>query len=104
MVAETLSSHAQTTFIPPAHFLKVIVQRGTIIMFIPAPVVAGVPIIAPEFDMGIPGMFIPARSIMIADVIPISLLWQSCPLAKRASESSTAYSDNLDDEFQVVLH
>ncbi len=35
MVAETLSSHAQTIFIPPAHFLNVIVQRGTINTFMP---------------------------------------------------------------------
>ena len=36
MVAETLSSQAQLIFIPPAHFLNVIVQRGTITMFMPA--------------------------------------------------------------------
>ncbi len=72
MVAETLSSHAQTTFIPPVHFLNVIVQRGTITTFIPPAAAVGVPIIPVGFDMGIPGTLIPARSIMIADVIPIS--------------------------------
>jgi hypothetical protein len=76
IVADTLSSHAQTTFIPPAHFLKVIVQRGTIITFIPAAVGAGVPIMAPGFDIGIPGRLTPARSIMIADVIPISFVFR----------------------------
>jgi hypothetical protein len=75
MVAETLSSHAQTIFIPPAHFLKVIVQRGTIITFIPDEVVAGAPIIPPGLAMGIPGMFNPALSIMIADVIPCSFVF-----------------------------
>ncbi len=72
MVAETLSSQAQTTFMPPVHFLNVIVQRGTITTFIPPAEVPGVPIIALGFDMGIPGTLIPARSITIADVIPIS--------------------------------
>jgi hypothetical protein len=65
MVAETLSSQAQTIFIPPAHFLNVIVQRGTMSTFIPVPV-AAVPL---GFDMGIPGIPIPVRSIMIAEVI-----------------------------------
>jgi hypothetical protein len=77
MVAETLSSQAQTTFIPPVHFLKVIVQRGTITTFIPPGVAPGVPIIPLGLDMGMPGTFIPARSIMIADVIPISFGFDS---------------------------
>ena len=72
MLAETLSSHSQTIFIPPAHFLKVIVQRGTIITFMPAVVVACAPIIPLGFDMGMPDKPIPERSIMIADVILVS--------------------------------
>jgi hypothetical protein len=35
MAAETLSSQAHMTFMPPGHFENVMVQRGTIIMFIP---------------------------------------------------------------------
>ncbi len=72
MVAETLSSHEQTTFIPPAHFLNVIVQRGTITTFIPFGVAAGVPIMPLGFDPGALDIPKPARSIMIADVMPIS--------------------------------
>ncbi len=72
MVAETLSSHAHTIFIPPAHFLNVIVHRGTMSTFMPPAVAAGAPIIPLGFDMGIPGMPIPERSIMIAEVILVS--------------------------------
>jgi hypothetical protein len=72
MPAETLSSQAQTIFIPPVHFSKVIVHRGTIIMFMPADVPPGAPIIPLGFDMGMPGRPRPERSIMIADVILVS--------------------------------
>ena len=74
MPAETLSSQAQTIFMPPLHFSKVIVQRGTIIMFVPAGAVAGVPIIPPAPAMVTPGMPIPGRSIIIAVVILSSFL------------------------------
>ena len=43
MTAETLSSHAQVTVMPLGHFAKVILQRGTIIMFMPEEVGAGRP-------------------------------------------------------------
>jgi hypothetical protein len=43
MPAETLSSQTQVTFIPPVHFSKVILQRGTIIMFEAAGVAAAGP-------------------------------------------------------------
>ena len=72
MVAEILSSHEQVIFIPPAHFLNVIVQRGTITTFMPFGVVAGAPNMLPGFDTGILDIPRPARSIMIADVMPIS--------------------------------
>jgi hypothetical protein len=35
IAAEILSSHEHMTFMPPGHFENVMVQRGTIIMFIP---------------------------------------------------------------------
>jgi hypothetical protein len=35
MAVETLSSHAQVTVMPPGQFANVIVQRGTIIVFMP---------------------------------------------------------------------
>jgi hypothetical protein len=66
MPAETLSSQAQTILMPPLHFSNVMVQRGTIIMFAPAGVVAGVPIIPPAPAMVTPGMPIAGRSIIIA--------------------------------------
>jgi hypothetical protein len=68
MVAETLSSHAQVTCMPPAHFAKVIVHRGTIIMFMPGAVGAWAPTVPvdPIIGMpviGIPVIGIPERSI-----------------------------------------
>ena len=41
LAVESLSSHAQVTFMPPGHFEKVIVQRGTITMFMLEEVGAG---------------------------------------------------------------
>jgi hypothetical protein len=72
MAAEALSSHAHVIFIPPLHFLNVMVQRGTIITFMPVLGDAGAPIIPGGLDMGIPGIPMPARSIMIAEVILVS--------------------------------
>jgi hypothetical protein len=72
MPAETLSSHTQAIFIPPLHLENFMVQRGTIIVFIPATEEAGAPIIPLGFDTGMPGMPMPDRSIMIADVILVS--------------------------------
>jgi hypothetical protein len=71
-----LSAQTQTIFMPPLHFSKVIVQRGTIIMFEPAEVVAGAPNIPLGFDMGMPGRPMPERSIMIADVILVSFSFE----------------------------
>lgn len=72
MPAETLSAQTQVIFMPPLHFSKVIVQRGTIITFVPAELEAGAPSIPLGFDMGMPGRPMPERSIMIADVILVS--------------------------------
>jgi hypothetical protein len=69
IAADTLSSHAQTIFIPPLHFSKVIVQRGTIIMFAPAGAVAAVPITPVGPVTFTPAIPIPARSIITAVVI-----------------------------------
>ena len=60
--AETVSSQEHVTFMPPAHFANVMVQRGTIIMFMPAG--SDVPI--PWLVM--PGLVMPVmlpRSIII---------------------------------------
>ncbi len=77
MAAETLSSQEQSTFMPPGHFAKVIVQRGTIIMFIPGEAGACVPTPAagPDIGMpviGIPGIPVPVRSIVFVAAILVS--------------------------------
>ncbi len=78
MAAETLSSQEQSTFMPPGHFAKVIVQRGTIIMFIPGEAVAlgrSTPAAGPDIGMpviGIPGIPVPVRSIIFVAAILVS--------------------------------
>jgi hypothetical protein len=77
MPAETASSQVHVTFMPPGHFVKLIVHRGTIIMFMPGAVVVWVPIIPEVPDIGIPGIGIPGmaapeRSIIFAVAILIS--------------------------------
>jgi hypothetical protein len=71
MPADTLSSHTHMIFMPPSHFSNIMVHRGTIIMFIPVGAAACVPII-PGVPVIIPGMPIPARSIIIGEVISAS--------------------------------
>jgi hypothetical protein len=68
MLQAMASTHEQVIFIPPVHFSKRIVQRGTIIMFM----VPGMPIEVPIPGLPIPGTpmpAIPGRSIIIAPVI-----------------------------------
>jgi hypothetical protein len=103
--AETLSSQAQTTFMPPGHFEKVIVQRGTIIMFAAGEVGAWVPIVpvGPAMGMpviGIPGIAIPARSITFAVAILISFGVGSCSCHPPPS-GEPAHCGNLSAGFQV---
>jgi len=62
MPTAILSSLVQWILIPPSHFSILIVQRGTIIMFI-GPGIVPVAGIVPPAIVGIP---IPARSIIIA--------------------------------------
>jgi hypothetical protein len=93
MVAETLSSQAQTIFIPPAHFLNVIVQRGTINTFMPAGVAPGAPKSPLGFDTGIPGIPTPERSIMIAELILFS--FGDNPLSRRARNSPSRLTGDI---------
>jgi hypothetical protein len=66
MPAAIASSQVQVIFMPPGHFSIVIVHRGTIIMFMPAGIVAVPPIIpAPIAGAPMPVMPIPARSISL---------------------------------------
>jgi hypothetical protein len=99
MPADTLSSHLQTICMPPLHLEKVIVQRGTIIMFMPAGAGACVPIIPLGEVMG---MAIPLRSIIIAVVILISLL-SHWPVAKNPRQAEREHSGNSQSIFQVMI-
>jgi hypothetical protein len=73
MAAVISSSHVQVTFMPPAHFSKVMVQRGTIIMFMPAgEVVGAAAVIMPEAGIPMPMPVMPIivpRSIIFAVAI-----------------------------------
>jgi hypothetical protein len=64
MPAETLSSQTSIILMPPAHTSKLIVQRGTIIMLVPAPVAPAAPILPVGDDIPIPAI-IPIRSVII---------------------------------------
>jgi hypothetical protein len=62
--ADILSSVLQVIVIPPAHFSMVMVQRGTIIMFMPVGIVPVVPIVAVLMP-AVPIPAIPVRSTII---------------------------------------
>jgi hypothetical protein len=64
MPADIASSQVQAIFMPPVHFSIFIVQRGTIIMFMPAGIVPPAPII-PVPDVLMPVRLIPVRSISL---------------------------------------
>jgi hypothetical protein len=100
MPAETLSSQAHTIFIPPLHFSKLILHRGTIIMFMaPAAVPAG-PIIPVALGPGMPGMPIPVRSIMIADVIRGSFQLDPSVVNRSRCQTGRPYNDERRSRFQ----
>jgi hypothetical protein len=63
--ADTLSSHTHMIFMPPGHFSKVILHRGTIIMFMFVGAVAGAPIIPAGAVIPIAGMLSLLRSVII---------------------------------------
>jgi hypothetical protein len=69
MPAAILSSLVQVIFIPPAHFSSFMVHRGTIIMFTPAGIADGPPIM--PVPIAAPPIASPGRSIIIALVISI---------------------------------
>jgi hypothetical protein len=81
MPADIASSHVQVIFMPPVHFSIFMVQRGTIIMFIPAGIVAAPPII-PVPMPGAP-MLIPARSINLVIIPNGSLVPREIPRRSR---------------------
>ena len=66
--ADIASSKAQVTFIPPSHFSMVMVQRGTIIMFMPAGIGPAEPIV-PGVIPAVPIPVIPIRSTIIPVII-----------------------------------
>jgi hypothetical protein len=72
MPEATLSSLVQEMVMPPVHFSTFTSQRGTIIMFMPAGIVPGVPIVPAPMPAGpiTPATpIIPLRSIIIALLI-----------------------------------
>jgi hypothetical protein len=75
--ADVASSLVQVIFMPPVHFSIFIVHRGTIIMFVPAGIAPGPPIIpVPMVGLAMPGIPIPARSISLV-VISIAPVLQA---------------------------
>jgi hypothetical protein len=74
MPADTLSSQTMVTFMPCVHFSKVILQRGTIAMFMPAadapavPIMPPVPIIPAADGIPIP-VIIPIRSVIVPAIV-----------------------------------
>ena len=57
---------------PPGHFEKVIVQRGTVTMFMPEEVGARAPTTPGEPVIGMPGIAIPEHSSNLAEAILLS--------------------------------
>jgi hypothetical protein len=80
--AVTLSSQTQLIFIPPVHFSKVILHRGTIIMLEPVGAVPVAPIV-PE----VPVIPMPARSIIIVVMFACLSLWRILTSDRRGSAS-----------------
>jgi hypothetical protein len=89
MPAETLSSQTQVTFIPPVHFSKVILQRGTIIMFD----AAGVEAAGPVIPIPMPVMPITFRSAMT--VLIVAKSFQSTSDAGDDDDSPTLKSHSI---------
>jgi hypothetical protein len=90
MAAATLSSQAHVTLMPPAHFAKDIVQRGTIIMFMPGAVGAWAPIVPVDPDIGIPDIGIPERSIsFVVAIFVSSVMRASCCHTPSSSRTPT---------------
>jgi hypothetical protein len=81
MPAETVSSQTMVIFMPPAHFSKVILQRGTIAMFMPGADAPAVPIIPDGDAMPMPDI-IPIRSVIIPVIV---LLLKAVPSQMGAS-------------------
>ena len=73
--AEVASSNRQVTFIPPSHFSIFIVQRGTIIIFMPVGIAPAEPIV-PGVIPAVPIPGIPIRSI-ISPLIMVILPYAS---------------------------
>jgi hypothetical protein len=91
MAAETLSSQEQVTFIPPEHLAKVMVHRGTIIMFIPGAVGAWPGIVPVDAGIGIPAIGIPVRSIIFVVAILVSSIMRSSCCHSAGSRQTPAF-------------
>jgi hypothetical protein len=71
MLQAILSVQVHVTFMPPVHFSNFMVQRGTIIMFMPAGMLPGMPVVPVPPIMPV---IMAARSIIIVPVIFVILL------------------------------
>jgi hypothetical protein len=106
IAAETLSSQEHITFMPPGHFVNVMVHRGTIIMFMPGaagawvliiPVVPGIGML----DIGIPGIAVPERSIIFVVAIVVSFNAGSVLLPSATFRRKHLYCGDVPAGFQV---
>lgn len=98
---------------PPSHFLKVMVQRGTITVFMPAGAIEGVPIIGPPIP--IPGIAVPGRSIIIAVAISKSFPMSSAEriiapprpprgLGPLHGSHSAPTARTVQEDFDLLIH
>jgi hypothetical protein len=70
MLQAILSEQEQVTFMPPWHFSNFMVQRGTIIMFMPVGIPVGIPVVPAPPIMPV---IMAVRSTIIVPVIVASL-------------------------------
>jgi hypothetical protein len=108
MPQAVLSSQVQVIFMPPSHFSIVSAQRGTIIMFMPAGIVPAAPIVpvpvpVPMPGAPIPGIAIPARSIIKAFIMGVNSTREATSEV-RSSPSGPAFgSINADSRRDVNI-
>ncbi len=104
MPQAVLSSQVQVIFMPPSHFSNVVVQRGTIIMFMPAGIVPAAPIVpVPMPGAHIPGSAIPARSFIKAFIMGVNSTREATSKV-RSSPSGPAFgSINADSRRDVNI-
>jgi hypothetical protein len=100
MLADIASSQVQVIFMPPGHFSIFIVQRGSIIIFMP---VGMVPVL-PMVGVPMPVMLMPARSIILV----IIMIAPGCTVKtvpgsdSRALYSGTVWATERPDSISLL--